>query len=60
MDLDIITVSEVRQRQISYDIAYMWNLIKIIQINFYNIEIHSQISKSKLQLPKGKSRGEIN
>lgn len=26
MDLDIVTLSEVRQRKISYDIAYMWNL----------------------------------
>ena len=26
MDLDIITVSEGNQRQISYDITYMWNL----------------------------------
>ena len=28
MDLEIIILSEVRQRQISYDIAYMWNLKK--------------------------------
>ena len=27
MDLEIITLSEVRERQISYDITYMWNLI---------------------------------
>ena len=26
MDLDIITVSEGNQRQVSYDITYMWNL----------------------------------
>ena len=26
MDLEIIILSEVRQRQISYDITYMWNL----------------------------------
>ena len=30
MDLEIIILSEVRQRQISYDITYMWNLIKMI------------------------------
>ena len=29
MDLEIIILSEVSQRQISYDIAYMWNLKKI-------------------------------
>ena len=31
MDLEIITLSEVRQRQIPYDATYMWNLIKMIQ-----------------------------
>ena len=28
MDLEIITLSEVSQRQMSYDITYMWNLKK--------------------------------
>ena len=28
MDLEIIILSEVRKRQISYDITYMWNLKK--------------------------------
>ena len=28
LDLGIIILSEVRQRQISYDITYMWNLKK--------------------------------
>ena len=28
MDLEIVILSEVRQRQISYDITYMWNLFK--------------------------------
>ena len=26
MDLEIITLSEISQRQTSHDIAYMWNL----------------------------------
>ena len=26
MDLEIIILSKVRERQISYDITYMWNL----------------------------------
>ena len=26
IDLQTVIMSEVRQRQISYDIAYMWNL----------------------------------
>ena len=29
MDLGIVILSEVRQRQISYDITYMWNLKKV-------------------------------
>ena len=33
MHLEIIIVSEVNQRQISYDIAYMQNVKKIIQMN---------------------------
>ena len=28
MDLEVIILSEVSQRQISYDITYMWNLKK--------------------------------
>ena len=28
MDLNIIILNEVRERQISYDITYMWNLKK--------------------------------
>ena len=36
MDLEIIILSEVSQtNQISYNIAYMWNLIKMIQMNFF-------------------------
>ena len=35
MDLEMIILSEVSQRQISYDITYMWNLIKMIQMNLY-------------------------
>ena len=35
MDLEIIILSEVSQRQISYDITYMWNLKKMIQMNLF-------------------------
>ena len=28
MDLEIVILNEVNQRQISYDIAYVWNLKK--------------------------------
>ena len=37
MDLEIIILSEVNQteKQISYDIAYTHNLIKITQVNLF-------------------------
>ena len=35
MDLEFIILSEVRERQISYDITYMWNIIKMIQKNAF-------------------------
>ena len=35
MDLEIVILSEVRQRQISYDITCMWNLKKMIQMNLH-------------------------
>ena len=60
MDLDITILSEVSQteRQISYDITYMWNLIKNdINELFYKTETDSQILKSNLWLPKGKHGG---
>ena len=43
------------QRQIPYDITHMWNLIKNNPMGvLYKAEALSQISKSKLWLPKGK------
>jgi len=35
MDLKIIKLTEVSQRQISYDITYMWNLKKMIQMKLF-------------------------
>ena len=36
MDLEIIILSKSnRERQISYDITYMWNLKKMIQMNLF-------------------------
>ena len=58
IDLEIIILSEVRQRHISYDIAYMWNLIfKMIQMNLFTKQKNSQILKSNLWLPKRKRGG---
>ena len=64
MDLEIITLSELRERQISYDITYMWNLKeKTIQMNLYTNQKQNHRHKKKktnLWLPKGKSRGGTN
>ena len=43
-DLEITILSEVNQRQISYDIAYMWNLKKNgTNELIYKTEIESQM-----------------
>ena len=52
MDLEIIILSELRERQISYAISYMWNLIKNdTKELFYKTETNSQVSKPILWLP---------
>ena len=50
-----------RERQISYDITYIWNLKKIDTNELiYKTEVDPQTSKTNLWLPKGKVGGEIN
>ena len=41
-DLEIIIVSEVRQRQISHDITYIWNLKYDTNELLYETETDSQ------------------
>ena len=45
MDLEIIVLSEVSQtkKQVSYDIIYMCNLVKMIQKNLYIKQKQTQI-----------------
>ena len=51
-DLEITILSKVRQRQVPYNITYMWNLKKMIQRNlFTNIDI-----ENKLMVTKGETR----
>ena len=50
MDWEIIILSEVSQRQISYDITYMWNLKKRYRWT-YKIEI-DLIIENKLKVIK--------
>ena len=58
-DLEIIILSEVSQRQMSYDITYMWNLIKMIQMNLFTNR-NRLTDFTNLGLPKGKHGGRIN
>ena len=56
MDLEIIILSEVSQREIPHEITYMWNLKKKkndINEFIYKTEIDSQTQKTNLGLPKG-------
>ena len=54
MDLEIVILSEVRQRQIPYDITYMWNLKYDTNELTYETETDSQTERTDLWLPRGK------
>ena len=58
VDLEIIMLSEVRERQI-YDIIHIWNLIfKVIQMNLFTKQ--KQISKYRGKKKKiGFQRGNV-
>ena len=59
MDLEIVILSEVRERQISYDITYMWNLKKkMVQMNLFTKQKQSHRYKNKLTVTKGERGGE--
>ena len=45
---------EVRQRKISYDITYLWNLKNDTNEPFYKTETDPQTQKANLWLPKQK------
>ena len=50
--LKLIILSELSQRQISYDITYMWNLKNDTNELIYKTEIDSQTQKTNLCLQK--------
>ena len=61
LDLEIIILSEVksdREKQISYDMSYIWNLKNDTNELIYKVEIDSQTQKTNFRLPKGKGEGE--
>ena len=54
MDLEVVILSKVSQRQIPYVITYMWTLKR----NYTNELIYKTDSqRMKLWLPEGKDRG---
>ena len=59
MDAEGIKLSEISQteRQILYDITYMWNL-KIKTNEFNKTETDSQIQRTNQQLAVGRGKGE--
>ena len=58
MQLETLTLSEVSQkeRQIPYDITYIWNLIYCTNEPFYGKETKSWTWRTDLWLPRGKER----
>ena len=60
MDLEIIIIRQT-ERQISYDIAYMQNLLrKMIQMNLpiYKAETGSHTQRTNLVIVRGEEAGE--
>ena len=61
MDLEIIIVSEVSQRQILYYINYTWNLKKMIQMNLFTKQKQThRHRKQSYAYQRGKMGGEIS
>ena len=63
MDLEIITLSEIRQTEKDkYMKSLTCGILKSTDTNefIYKTEIDSQTLETNLWLPKGKARGEIN
>ena len=57
MDLEITTLSEVSQRQISYDTICMWNLKYDTNESIYKSETDSQTWRTALWLPREAEEG---
>ena len=58
MDLEITKMSEVRERQIPYNIIYMWNLKYDTSELIYKTETDSQTQRTDLWLPRATGVGE--
>ena len=51
MDLETVILSEVSQREILYDITYMWNFKNDTNELNYKTETNSQTQRTNLWLP---------
>ena len=49
-------MSKVKQRQIAYDITYMWNLKKVMQMNSFTKEKQTRKQKTSM-VTKGERQG---
>ena len=58
MDVEIIILSEVNQKDIPYGITYMWNPKCNTNELIYETETDSQTLRTDLWLPRGRSVGE--
>ena len=54
MDLEIVIPSDASQRQISYDMSYMWNLKYDIDTLIHKTETDSQAQRTDLWLLRGR------
>ena len=57
MDLKVIILSEVNQRQISYDTTYMWDLKKWYKWTYSQNRNRLTDIENKLMVTKGERRG---
>ena len=57
MNLEIVTLSEIRERQIPDDITYMWNIKRGTNELTYKTEIEAQIRHSKQTMVTKGERG---
>ena len=58
MQLEIIMQSKSeRERQIPYDVTYIWNLKHGTDESIYKTEIDSQTQRTDLWLPRGRTGG---
>ena len=58
MQLEIIILSEISQRQIPHDITHMWNLKYDTNEPIYKTETDSRTCRTDLWLPRGREEGE--